>query len=91
MKILLLFFLEVIAKWPYKPAAPPERLCNYVESLKKKAHELVRFECLEDPSVSSNRKVTLSCTGQGSALFGNVYLNPLVPKRPRVDVFRLSP
>ena len=74
MKILLLFFfLEVIARW--KPDAPPERLCNYVESLKKRAHELVRFECLEDPSVSSNRKVTLSCMGQGSALFGNVYLN----------------
>ena len=76
MKILLLFFfLEVIEGDHLGPDARPERLCNYVESLKKQAHELVSVECLEDPSISSNRKVTLSCTGQGSALFGNVYLN----------------
>ena len=71
MKIFLsLFFWGAFAeKRNYDPA-----ICEYLESLRHLADERVKFECYEDPNAPTKnknglKKMTLKCSGQGSALF----------------------
>ena len=60
MKILLLlFFFETLAEKNI------DRSCNYLSSIQKFAHELVKLECNEELSYSSGgrTKYILSCIG----------------------------
>ena len=67
MKLSLLFlFLKIHAEKNFDEYA--EKICEYLRSIQKLAHEQVTLKCTEDSSGSRN-KYTLSCIGQRSALF----------------------
>ena len=76
MKIsFLVFFLEIHAEKNFDEYG--EKICEFLRSIQKLAHEQVTLKCTEDSSSSSRNKYTLSCIGQRSALSVNLFQEQL--------------